>query len=278
MPIRIMNETIPDNLKLLLAKLKAMGATKILIEYYGEGDSGDIDPPEYDPPTLAAHISAHEVKVLTLFVEDILEPGWEIDSGSEGWVTFDFTNERIAHVHNQRYTEYDTTKQCWNFKGDAVEYDTDIEEESDLKPEMPIIQLPSAVYDLSALLNRTETQRTLLQFWLDFTEVESLTFQGDFEYNDEGGYVRCISLAAISFVSDEAMKALRTRLDTNNTHSDENPDWDELIFQNCLPDIDEDLWCEKLVRPEHPEQEIASINAQIRDAVLSAARELGGRV
>jgi hypothetical protein len=89
MPIRIMNETIPDNLKLLLAKLKAMGATKILIEYYGEGDSGNIDPPEYEPPNLRAHISAHEVKVLTLFVEDILEPGWEIDSGSEGWVTFD---------------------------------------------------------------------------------------------------------------------------------------------------------------------------------------------
>jgi len=278
MPIPIMNETIPDNLKLLLAKLKAMGATKIVIEYYGEGDSGNIDPPEYEPPNLRAHISAHKVKVLTLFVEDILEPGWEIDSGSEGWVTFDFTNERIAHVHNSRYTEFDTTKQCWNFKGDAVEDDADIEEEGELRPEMPLLELPSAVYDLSALLNRTETQRTLLQFWLDFPEVESLTFQGDFEYDDEGGYVRCISLAAISFVSDEAMKALRARLDKDNTYSDENPDWEELIFQSCLPDIDEDLWCEKLVRPEEPEQEIVSLNAKIRDAVLSAARELGGRV
>jgi len=278
MPIPIMNETIPDNLKLLLAKLKAMGATKIVIEYYGEGDRGNIDPPEYEPPNLRAHISAHEVKVLTLFVEDILEPGWEIDSGSEGWVTFDFTNERIAHVHNSRYTEFDTTKQCWNFGGDAVEDDTDIEGECEQKPEMLLLELPPAVYDLSTRLNRTETQRTLLQFWLNFPEVESLTFQGDFEYDDEGGYVRCISLAAISFVSDEAMKALRTRLDPNNTHSDENPDWDELIFQNCLPDIDEDLWCEKLVRPDHPEQEIAAVNAQIREAVLSAARELGGRV
>jgi hypothetical protein len=143
---------------------------------------------------------------------------------------------------------------------------------------MPIIQLPSTVHDLSALLNRTETQRTLLQFWLDFPEVESLTFQGDFEYDDEGGYVRCISLVAISFVSDEAMKALRARLDKDNTYSDENPDWDELIFQSCLPDIDEDIWCEKLVRTEQPEQEIASLNAKIRDAVLSAARELGERV
>jgi hypothetical protein len=131
---------------------------------------------------------------------------------------------------------------------------------------------------LSALLNRTETQRTLLQFWLDFPEVESLTFQGDFEYDDEGGYVRCIYLVAISFVSDEAMKALRARLDKDNTYSDENPDWDELIFQSCLPDIDEDIWCEKLVRTEQPEQEIASLNAKIRDAVLSAARELGERV
>ncbi len=179
-----MNETIPDNLKLLLAKLKAMGATKILIEYYGEGDSGDIDPPEYDPPTLAAHISAQEVNLLSRFVGERLEPGWEIDSGSEGWVTFDFANERIVHVHNSRYTEYDTTKLCWNFKGDAVEDDTDIEEEGELRPEMPLLELPSAVYDLSDLLNRTETQRTLLQFWLNFPEVESLTFQGDFEYNE----------------------------------------------------------------------------------------------
>ena len=179
-----MHKTIPDNLKLLLTKLKAMGATKIVIEYYGEGDSGDIDPPEYEPPHLRAHISAHEVKVLTLFVEDILEPGWEIDSGSEGFVTFDFTNERIVHVHNSRYTEYDTTKLCWNFSGDAVEDDTDIEEEGEQKPEMPLLELPSAVYDLSALLNRTETHRTLLQFWLNFPEVESLTFQGDFEYNE----------------------------------------------------------------------------------------------
>jgi hypothetical protein len=277
MPIRIMHKTIPDNLKLLLTKLKAMGATKILIEYYGEGDSGDIEPPEYEPTNLRAHISAHEVKVLTLFVEDILEQGWEIDSGSEGWVTFDFTNERIVHVHNSRYTEYDTTKQCWNFGGDAVEDDTDIEEEGELRPEMPLLELPPAVYDLSALLNRTETQRTLLQFWLDFPEVESMIFDGSFESNDEGGYVRCISLAAVSFVSDEAMKALRARLDRNNTHCEENPDWDELIFQSCLPDIDEALWCEKLLRPEHPEQEIAALNAQIRDAVLSAARELGGR-
>lgn len=272
-----MQQPIPDTLKLLLAKLKAMGAAKITIEYYGEGDSGEIEAPEYEPPHLRAHISAHEVKVLTRFVEDILEPGWEIDSGSEGWVTFDFTNERIAHVHNSRYTEYDTTKQCWNFKGDAVEGGPDIEEEGELRPEMPLLELPSAVHDLSALLNRTETQRTLLQFWLDFPEVESLTFQGDFEYNDEGGYVRCISLAAISFVSDEAKSALVTRLDRNNTHCEENPDWEELIFQSCLPDIDEDLWCEKLLRPDRPEQELAALNAQIRDAVLSAARELGGR-
>jgi hypothetical protein len=272
-----MHDKIPKNLQILLAKLKAMGATKIVIEYYGEGDSGEIEAPQYEPPTLRAHVAADEVNQLTQFVESLLEPGWEIDSGSEGWVTFDFTNERIAHVHNSRYTEFDTTKQCWNFGGDAVEDDTDIEGECEQKPEMLLLELPPAVYDLSTRLNRTETQRTLLQFWLNFPEVESLTFQGDFEYNDEGGYVRCISLVAISFVSDEAMKALRTRLDPNNTHSDENPDWDELIFQNCLPDIDEDLWCEKLVRPEQPEQEIASINAQIRDAVLSAARELGGR-
>jgi hypothetical protein len=110
-----------------------------------------------------------------------------------------------------------------------------------------------------------------------YTQVFGILFNRDFEYDDEGGYVRCISLAAISFVSDEAMEALRTRLDPNNTHSDENPDWDELIFQSCLPDIDEDLWCEKLLRPEHPEQEIAAVNAQIREAILSAARELGGR-
>jgi hypothetical protein len=277
MPIRIMHKTIPDTLKLLLSKLKVMGATKIVIEYYGGGDSGDIDPPEYDPPTLARHISAQEVNLLSRFVGERLEPGWEIDSGSEGWVTFDFTNERIVHVQNSRYTDYDTTKLCWNFSGDAVEDDADIEEESDLKPEMPIIQLPSTVHDLSGLLNRTETQRTLLQFWLDFPEVESLTFQGNFEYDDEGGYVRCISLADISFVSDEAMGKLRTRLNHSNTDSDEHPDWEELIFQSCLPDIEEALWCEKLVRPAHPEREITAVNAKIRDAVLSVARELGGR-
>jgi hypothetical protein len=134
-----MHDKIPKNLQLLLAKLKAMGATKIVIEYYGEGDSGDIQPPEYEPTNLRAHISAHEVNELTGFVEDILEPGWEIDSGSEGWVTFDFTNERIVHVHNSRYTEYDTTKLCWNFRGDAVEDDTDIEEEAALSAGAPLL-------------------------------------------------------------------------------------------------------------------------------------------
>ena len=140
-----MHDKIPKNLQILLAKLKAMGATKIVIEYYGEGDSGEIEAPQYEPPTLRAHVASDEVNQLTQFVESLLEPGWEIDSGGEGWVTFDFTNERIAHVHNSRYTEFDTTKQCWNFGGNAVEDDADIEEEGELRPEMPLLEFPSAV-------------------------------------------------------------------------------------------------------------------------------------
>ena len=46
-----MHDKIPKNLQLLLAKLKAMGATKIVIEYYGEGDSGNIDPLNMSRPT-----------------------------------------------------------------------------------------------------------------------------------------------------------------------------------------------------------------------------------
>jgi hypothetical protein len=272
-----MQQPISDTLKLLLANLKARGAAKITIPYCGEGDSGAIEAPEFEPPTLRAHLAAHEVDQLTQFLESLLEPGWEIDSGSEGWVTFDFTAERITHVHSNRYTEYDTTQQSWRFAGDAVEGVTDIEAEAALCPEPTLLELPAAVSDLSGLLERTATPRTLLRLWLDFPEVESLTFQGDFEYDDEGGYLRCISLAAISFISTEARDALLSRLDGDSETRTGDPDWDELLFQGYSLDIDEDLWCEKLLRPADPAAELAALNAQLREALLTAARELGGR-
>ena len=276
MPIRIMQQPIPDTLKFLLAKLKAIGAAKITIPYCGEGDSGEIEAPEYEPPTLRAHVAAHEVNRLTEFLESLLEPGWEIDSGSEGWIAFDFTADRITHVHNSRYTEYDTTEQSWSFAGDTFEGVTDIETEA-AGTEPPLLELPAAVSDLSGLLERTATQRTLLRFWLDFPEVESLTFQGDFEYDDEGGYFRSISLASISFINIEAREALLSRLDGGSETIDGDPDWDELLFRGDSLDIDEDIWCEKLLRPADPAAELSALNAQLREALLTAAGELGGR-
>jgi hypothetical protein len=58
----------------------------------------------------------------------------------------------------------------------------------------------------------------------------------------------------------------RLRLDGDSETSEGDPDWEELIFQSCLPDIDEDLWCEKLARPAQPAAELAALNAQLRDA------------
>lgn len=119
----------------------------------------------------------------------------------------------------------------------------------------------------------------MLQFWFHFPEVENLTFDGTVEYDDNGFFLSHVSLTDISFTSTQAQHSLWARLTQGGGEGSGSPDlsaWEEHLFEGGLPDIEPALWCEKLVRPVQPDVEIIALNSQIRDAVLSAARELGG--
>ncbi len=99
------------------ARLRVAGVARLEVEYDGCGDSGQIESvlafdaggSEVEP---SSENGLKSMELETLFY-DLLEarhPGWENNDGAFGEFKWNLTTEELAHVHNDRFTDYETTE------------------------------------------------------------------------------------------------------------------------------------------------------------------------
>lgn len=91
------------------------GVVSAIVSYNGSGDEGYIEDADYDPPIenrageTDAERNARSNALYEMLREasyDILEdhhPGWEINEGSQGTITFD-AEARTAKLHHGEHT------------------------------------------------------------------------------------------------------------------------------------------------------------------------------
>ena len=95
----------------LLSELRAVGVTKIEVQYEGYGDSGNIEDVVVTPDTISLS------EELRRRVEDFgwdfayaLSPGFENNEGGYGELTWVLEVDKIDVSHSTRYVETDTTE------------------------------------------------------------------------------------------------------------------------------------------------------------------------
>ena len=95
----------------LLSELRAVGVTKIEVQYEGYGDSGNIEDVVVTPDTISLS------EELRRRVEDFgwdfayaLSPGFENNEGGYGELTWAIEVDKIDVSHSNRYIETDTTE------------------------------------------------------------------------------------------------------------------------------------------------------------------------
>ncbi len=128
----------------------------------------------------------------------------------------------------------------------------------------------TAIENVEAILKRTETRRYLLGIWVQFPEIKSLTFEDNYEYDDNGSYYRVVFLNHIEFISEDAKVALHEKLDTEDLYDDSNESWQELIFDGIQPIVDPESMLETFDRPDDPHQELNDLIADISQVIATA--------
>ena len=95
----------------LLSELRAVGVTKIEVQYEGYGDSGNIEDVVVTPDTISLS------EELRRRVEDFgwdfayaLSPGFENNEGGYGELTWAIEADKIDVSHSNRYIETETTE------------------------------------------------------------------------------------------------------------------------------------------------------------------------
>lgn len=95
----------------LLTELRAIGATKIEVQYEGYGDSGNVEDVVVTPDTIAL------AEELRRRVEDFgwdfayaLSPGFENNEGGYGELIWSLETDKIDVSHSNRYIETNTTE------------------------------------------------------------------------------------------------------------------------------------------------------------------------
>lgn len=97
------------------AELLQLGVVSVIAEYDGVGDSGQIEQIRYlDGADPANAISVDEqtnerVEALLYALLNLRHGGWENNDGAYGSFNWDLASETIAHEHNQRYTDHETS-------------------------------------------------------------------------------------------------------------------------------------------------------------------------
>jgi len=95
----------------LLTELRALGMTKIEVQYEGYGDSGNVEDVVVTPDTITL------TEDLRRRVEDFgwdfayaLSPGFENNEGGYGELTWVLKTDKIDVSHSNRYIETNTTE------------------------------------------------------------------------------------------------------------------------------------------------------------------------
>lgn len=125
----------------LFAAMKAAGVHTAIVSYSGSGDSGDFDEPnfykadngcvdvsnvEVDQTVTEYHRSKDRTRTENEVTKKVglsealldwsdkaveaLHSGWENNDGASGELTFTVDDEQVALVHNEYYTESNTTE------------------------------------------------------------------------------------------------------------------------------------------------------------------------
>ena len=126
-------EAFETNKQTLFAALSAAGITEIIIEFDGEGDSGQIDHVQASDANGTVALPDERIEVASApwegdelsHVDETLGGaietvcyallsancgGWEINEGSYGMFVFDVAERTIELTHNERYVSVETSE------------------------------------------------------------------------------------------------------------------------------------------------------------------------
>lgn len=93
----------------LLDALRALGARSIEIYYDGYDDNGSVEFVEIKPSGIELPDPVRrQVDAFGFDFAYDLHPGFEIDGGASGELTWDLTSDSIDVRHNECYREYNT--------------------------------------------------------------------------------------------------------------------------------------------------------------------------
>jgi len=106
-------ENLKKRLPQVASELAAAGVARVLVQYDGCGDSGQIE----DIQCRGAGGELLELLagggVLKDLFYDLLEarhPGWEDGEGACGEFVWELASGSLHHEHHERFTDYDTTE------------------------------------------------------------------------------------------------------------------------------------------------------------------------
>jgi hypothetical protein len=101
----------------LAQQLRAIGIVCVEVHYDGVGDSGQIESIDYfdksrKVPFPKGHVGFTEDEIDDLFYDltQMRHPGWENEDGAFGDIRWDVVGDQLAHVHHDRFTDYNTTE------------------------------------------------------------------------------------------------------------------------------------------------------------------------
>ena len=110
-------ENVRQQLPSARHRLQDAGVARVLIEYDGCGDSGQIESITFlggdgRRVDLSTEVELSSGALMELFY-DLLEtrhPGWENNDGATGEFVWDLIADTLIHTHHDRFTDYDTTE------------------------------------------------------------------------------------------------------------------------------------------------------------------------
>ena len=98
-------------------QLQEAGIDRVQILYDGCGDSGCIESITYtdgqgSAVDVAGKLAMTEEQLMDLFYDltQARHPGWENNDGAYGEFHWNLKDDALKHIHNDRFTDYDTTE------------------------------------------------------------------------------------------------------------------------------------------------------------------------
>jgi hypothetical protein len=105
-------ETLQKLKNAVLPELKRLGVARLRMDYHGHSDDGQIDDLVYfdvEGTPLDVDRSAYELEIEEILSE-LLPSGYEIDVGSEGFLTVDVAAGTVTLEHGWNVPEWHTTR------------------------------------------------------------------------------------------------------------------------------------------------------------------------